>query len=649
MKKIFTILFCFIASINIAFAETVTVGEGATTSVYCPIALNGISTKYSLTQQLYTSTELGGAAKTITGITFYYYYTEETHNTTVSRDIEVWLMESDITAFGTNFSYKLVGGKAIVGTKVFDSTQELSENDYTINFTTNFEYSGTKNLIVTVYDKTGATGGTNRHRADNLGSGVYKCIRTYTNMTPTWDILDLYNYAGTQSTFRPQITFNFAEASTPDTPTGLAVEPAATSASVTWNAVAAATSYKLQQSANGSSWSDLASPATNSYSWTGLTPETTYYVRVAATNANGDSDYSDAVSFTTDALHTHNAITFDKWTATDVIPTSGNYYLANDVEITSYIATSITGTMNLCLNGHTVTYTRSSGGISVSSTGSLSIYDHVGGGVITSPNGTATIQVASGGSVTIYEGSVVNSDDATKAIKTSDNGALTLPFSENSDNSETYSLAANCGHTVNVNLARSWVADGYYSTLCLPFALSNAQVTSIFGTGTELAKLTDSSISGEEITITFTSASSIEAGKPYIILPTQNAVNPSINNVTLSSSTTDATTTYVDFIGTLSPTYLAASEDILFLGANNAIGWPAAAGYLKGMRAYFQLHSLPAGAPALRHARLIAPGHSTPTALDEANENKNIQKRLENGQLIIIRDGKKYNVIGGQQ
>ena len=392
-----------------------------------------------------------------------------------------------------------------------------------------------------------------------------------------------------------------------------------------------------------------ASPATNSYSWTGLTPETTYYVRVAATNANGDSNYSDAVSFTTDALHTHNAITFDKWTATDVIPTSGNYYLANDVVITSYSATSITGTMNLCLNGHTVTYTRSSGGISVSSTGSLSIYDHVGGGVITSPNGTATIQVANGGYVTIYEGSVVNSDDATKAINTSANGALTLPFSENSDNSETYSLAANCGYTVNVNLARSWVADGYYSTLCLPFALSSAQVKSIFGTGTELAKLTDSSISGEEVTITFTSASSIEAGKPYIILPTQNAVNPSINNVTLSSSTTDATTTYVDFIGTLSPTYLAASEDILFLGANNAIGWPAAAGYLKGMRAYFQLHSLPAGAPALRHARLIAPGHSTPTALDEANENKNIQKRLENGQLIIIRDGKKYNVIGGQQ
>ncbi|MBO7409211.1 MAG: fibronectin type III domain-containing protein, partial [Paludibacteraceae bacterium] len=456
-------------------------------------------------------------------------------------------------------------------------------------------------------------------------------------------------YQCSQHKYAPKATFTYTAPTPPATPTGLAVEPAATSASVTWNAVAAATSYKLQQSANGSSWSDLASPATNSYSWTGLTPETTYYVRVAATNANGDSDYSDAVSFTTDALHTHNAITFDKWTTTNNMPLSGNYYLADNVTITAAGLKAISGALNICLNGHTLAFTAASGGISVSSTGALSIYDHVGGGAITSPNGTATIQVADGGSVTIYEGSVTNSDDATKAIKTSANGALTLPFSENSDNSETYSLAANCGNTVNVNLARSWVADGYYSTLCLPFALSSAQVTSIFGTGTELAKLTSSSIEGEEITITFTSANSIEAGKPYIILPKENAVNPSINNITLSSSTTDATTTYVDFIGTLSPTYLAASEDILFLGANNAIGWPAAAGYLKGMRAYFQLHSLPAGAPALRHARLIAPGHSTPTALDEANENKNIQKRLENGQLIIIRDGKKYNVIGGQQ
>lgn len=242
-----------------------------------------------------------------------------------------------------------------------------------------------------------------------------------------------------------------------------------------------------------------------------------------------------------------------------------------------------------------------------------------------------------------YPGIALNGSGEAQMVKV-------VALDQDADNSAVISAANN--QFVNASLTRSWLADGYYSTLCLPFDLSASQITSVFGSSTEVAQLTSSSIDGEEITITFTSASSIEAGKPYIIKPTLNAVNPVFSGVTIQDIDVEdekAATTYVDFIGTLSPTYLAASEDILFLGANNAIGWPAAAGYLKGMRAYFQLHSLPAGAPALRHARLIAPGHSTPTALDEANENKNIQKRLENGQLIIIRDGKKYNVIGGQQ
>ena len=48
----------------------------------------------------------------------------------------------------------------------------------------------------------------------------------------------------------------------------------------------------------------------------------------------------------------HANVKFAKWDKTDSLPTSGNYYLENDVVLTA--ETSVTGNLNLCLNGHTV-------------------------------------------------------------------------------------------------------------------------------------------------------------------------------------------------------------------------------------------------------------------------------------------------------
>lgn len=72
-----------------------------------------------------------------------------------------------------------------------------------------------------------------------------------------------------------------------------------------------ATSYKLYHSTSAEGvYSELASPATNSYNWTGLTASTTYYVKVSAVNGVGESDLSDPISFTTLAPHIHDDITF---------------------------------------------------------------------------------------------------------------------------------------------------------------------------------------------------------------------------------------------------------------------------------------------------------------------------------------------------
>lgn len=87
----------------------------------------------------------------------------------------------------------------------------------------------------------------------------------------------------------------------PDTPTGLiAISDAAGSAAdLSWNNSFGAQSFKLYRSTtNGSGYTLIASPGTNSYVDPGLTNGTTYYYVVKATNNIGDSGQSSQASVT---------------------------------------------------------------------------------------------------------------------------------------------------------------------------------------------------------------------------------------------------------------------------------------------------------------------------------------------------------------
>ena len=49
----------------------------------------------------------------------------------------------------------------------------------------------------------------------------------------------------------------------------------------------------------------------------------------------------------------HSQVTWSAWSRTTSLPTSGTYYLTKDVTLSS--EWYISGTVKLCLNGHTVT------------------------------------------------------------------------------------------------------------------------------------------------------------------------------------------------------------------------------------------------------------------------------------------------------
>ena len=70
--------------------------------------------------------------------------------------------------------------------------------------------------------------------------------------------------------------------------------------------------------------------------------------------------------------HEHDGVTFEKWTSTNSLPTSGNYYLAGDVTVSS--TTTITGTLNLCLCGHGIRMSGTSRFFYVSG-GAFGLYD----------------------------------------------------------------------------------------------------------------------------------------------------------------------------------------------------------------------------------------------------------------------------------
>ena len=107
-----------------------------------------------------------------------------------------------------------------------------------------------------------------------------------------------------------------------------------------------------------------------------------------------------------------------------------------------------------------------------------------------------------------------------------------------------------------------------------------------------MKELTDATDDGSTITLTFGNASSIEAGKPYLVEVTEAAVNPTFNNVTVNSTANPATfANVISFVPTFGLTALPEGKDnILFLATGNTLKHPSTEGQnLKGFRAYFQL------------------------------------------------------------
>lgn len=196
--------------------------------------------------------------------------------------------------------------------------------------------------------------------------------------------------------------------------------------------------------------------------------------------------------------------------------------------------------------------------------------------------------------------------------------------------------------THDIQVIRS-IVPNMYNTICLPFDVATAQLQAIFGSDVELKQMASATLSGDVLDLEFEAASSIYRGTPYLIKTTKAVANPVFTAVEIKEEVGQATSgDAVDFIGNFIAGEVPAGENNLFLGPNDLLYFSQDATPIKGMRAYFHVKG---AAAAAKRARIIMKENGA-TAIDLVNDEHKAIKRIENGQVVILRDGIRYNVMG---
>ena len=171
------------------------------------------------------------------------------------------------------------------------------------------------------------------------------------------------------------------------------------------------------------------------------------------------------------------------------------------------------------------------------------------------------------------------------------------------ENVNTAVLADWDGYEADITLKRTLVA-GSWNTLAVPFNVSSQMLGHLTSTyGMSVKQLSSVDTNGEHITLNFTDATEMVAGTPYLVkVSTDYDFSArALPNVEVSKELHPVTSTYIDFIPTLGKTTIGSEgddpTDVLFVAAGNLLKNPTAMpAYMKGFRAYFQLHDVPSGA-----------------------------------------------------
>lgn len=189
---------------------------------------------------------------------------------------------------------------------------------------------------------------------------------------------------------------------------------------------------------------------------------------------------------------------------------------------------------------------------------------------------------------------------------------LAMPMDVTLEDTKTYdeapALVANV--TLDRKLGEKW------NTIVLPFALTEAQVTEMFGEGAKVAAYKGSTVNDEHVTLNFEEQTSMVANTPYMIKPGTNA-SKKVNGVVLESASElkveDANNHGIDFVGNYTKD-LSLQKNCFFI-SNNIFYRASGQETMKAYRATFQVPSTMSGAKTMNTV-FVGEGGSV-TAIDD--------------------------------
>ena len=296
--------------------------------------------------------------------------------------------------------------------------------------------------------------------------------------------------------------------------------------------------------------------------------------------------------------------TLDNCHVASTVSVSGRNYVGGIVGSNTY------GTISNSSSGASVSGTRIVGGIVGGNgfTSSVDIYCTIKDNIYcgTSVTGSDFVGAIAGNDESASTNHVTYSNNyytaaGVKGVKgadvTDDDGAVPA-LRDDADNASALELLKaipeNVGaYSIRLN-GRTLYTDNSWNTLCLPFDLSADQLAASPLADADIRTLSNASFSNSTLKLDFEAATTIEAGKPYIIKWTSGSdiANPSFTDVTINDATTPVETKYVDFVGTYSPIDIFTEDKTnLYLGANDKLYYPTGEDsfIINSFRAFFQL------------------------------------------------------------
>lgn len=230
-----------------------------------------------------------------------------------------------------------------------------------------------------------------------------------------------------------------------------------------------------------------------------------------------------------------------------------------------------------------------------------------------------------------------------------------LTLSEDADNTPALKEASGC-LVESVCLERTFVADGGFYSLCLPFSLNSDDLSRSLP-GVAVMRLARAlSKEADKVEFSFSRVREIIAGEPYIIkVEGGDIIDPVFFNREIEAAEPKVVTVSVndnsyDFKGTFSPKNLPANGITRFISSDGTrLVTPNSEGSLKAMRAYFVLPDVKfstglAGSAAQKvYSVSVETSIDAPTVTVKPTDAYDLSGRKTSSRSkgIIIVDGKK--------